>query len=103
MSGIISRIEYEILPRTVILKPQTDGEHRVMGWGVRPYAKGMTVSDWEQAYEQLMSTGTLEHSWFKPAMAECSKSGPCNFTMIGGVFALLGIAVCHGRGVYRKA
>ena len=45
MSGIIGRIEYEILPRTVILKPQTNGEHRVMGWGVRPYAKGMTVSD----------------------------------------------------------
>ena len=31
------------------------------------------------------------------------KSGPCNFTTIGSVFALLGIAVRHGRGVYRKA
>ncbi len=50
-----------------------------------------------------MSTETLEYSWFKSARAECSKNGPCNFTMIGGVFALLGIAVRHGRSVYRKA
>ena len=121
MSGIIGRIENEILPGTVIPKPQTDREHRVKGWGVRrgecaliytipnhctpsqPYAKGVTVSDWEQAYEQLMSSGTLKYSWFKSAMAECSKSGPCNFTTIGSVFMLLGIAVRHGQGVYRKA
>ncbi len=121
MSAIIDRIEAEILPRTVIPKPQTDEEHRVKGWGVRrgeralvysipnrrtparPYAKGVTVSDWEQAYEQLMSTGPLAYSWFKSAMTECCKSGACNFTTIGGVFVLLGIAVRHGRGVYRKA
>ena len=32
MSGIIGHIEYEFLPRTVIPKPQTDGELRVMGY-----------------------------------------------------------------------
>ena len=69
----------------------------------RPYAKGVAVSDWEQSYDQLMATGTLEYSWFKSATAECSKCGPCNFTTFGGVFALLGIAVRHGRGVYRNA
>ena len=69
----------------------------------RPYAKGVNVSDWEQAYEQLMSTGSLEYSWFRSSMAECCKSGACNFTTIGGVFVLLGIAVRLGRGVYRKA
>ena len=121
MSGITGRIEYEILPRTVIPKPQTDGEHRVMGWGVRrceraliytipnrrtplrPYAKGVTVSDWEQTYQQLMSTETLVYSWFKSAMDECSKDGRCNFTTIGGVPALLGISVRNGWGVYLKA
>ena len=50
-----------------------------------------------------MSTGPLDYSWFQSTMAECSESGPCNFTRIGSVFALLGIAVRHGRGVYRKA
>ena len=35
MPIIIGRIEYEILPWRVIPKPQTYGEHRVMGWGVR--------------------------------------------------------------------
>ena len=121
MSVIIDRIETEILPRTIIPKPRTEEGHRVMGWRVRrderalvysipnrrnpsrPYAKGVTVSDWEQAHEQLMATGSLEYSWFKSAMAECCKIGACNFTMIGRVFMLLGIAVRHGRGVYRKA
>ena len=80
MSGIISRIEAAIEPGTVIPKPLTDTEHRVTGWGIRrgeralvysipnhrnparPHAKGVTVSDWEQAYEHLMSTGKFEYS-----------------------------------------
>ena len=120
MSAVIDRIETECPPRTVIPKPDTDREYRVLGWGVRrgeralvytipnrrnplrPYTKGVTISDWEQAYGQLMSNGSLEYSWFRSKMAACCKSAPCNFTTIGGVFVLLGIAVRQGRGVYLK-
>ena len=120
MLGIIGRIEAAIEPGTLIPKPVTEAEHRVTGWGVRrgeraliysmpnhsnparPHAKGVTVSDWEQAYEQLMLTGKFEYSWFISAMPECFKIGPCNFTTIGGVFTLLGIAERSARGIYRK-
>ena len=120
MSEIISSIEAEILPGAVIPKPLTDAEHRVTGWGIRrgeraliysipnhknpsrPHAKGVTVSDWEQAYGQLMSTGKLEYSWFMSAMPECFKIGACNFTTIGGIFVLLRIAERSARGIYRK-
>ena len=121
VSAIVERIEAEVPPRTVIPKPRTDKEHRVLGWGVRrgeralvytipnrrnpsrPYTKGVTVSDWDRAYRQLMSRGTLEYSWFRSEMAECCKAGPCNFTTVGGVFVLLGLAERRGLGVYRKA
>ena len=35
MSGIISRIEAEITPGTIIPKPETDREYCVKGWGGR--------------------------------------------------------------------
>ena len=35
-------------------------------------------------------------------MTECSKTDPCNFTTIGGIFVLLGLAARDGRGIYRK-
>ena len=121
MSGIVSRIETEIIPGTIIPKPGTDREYRVKGWGrrrgeralmywipnlnnpARPYQKGVTVSEWEQAFEHLMSAEEFRRSWFDTAMVGCSTEGGCNFTTIGGIFMLLGLAACHETGVYRKA
>ena len=39
-----------------------------------------------------MKTGEFSSQWFKRAMADCCKEGSCNFTIIGGVFVLLGNA-----------
>lgn len=121
MPGIIGRIEDWASRGAEIPKPETDRVYRVKGWGRRrgeraliylipnrthpsqPYEKGVTVSEWEQAYARLASEGELRRSWFERSMAWCSKEGGCNFTTIGGVFVALGIAVRHGRGVYRKA
>ena len=47
--------------------------------------------------------GELRTSWFTSALPGCSGEGSCNFTTIGGVFELLGLAVRDGRGAYRKA
>ncbi|MXX89985.1 MAG: hypothetical protein F4213_08240 [Boseongicola sp. SB0677_bin_26] len=120
MPGIIGRLEDWASPGAEIPKPET-GAYRVKGWGIRrgvhaliyfipnhatprhPYEKGVTVSEWEQAYSRLASEGELRRSWFERSMARCNEEGGCNFTAIGGVFVALGIAVRHGRGVYRKA
>ena len=120
MSGIIDRLETEIAPGTCIPKPETDEPYRVKGWGIRrgeraliylvpnridaskPYPKGVTVSEWNRAYERLETTGELRRSWFKSALPGCDREGPCNFTTVCGVFVLLGLAVREGRGTYRK-
>ena len=120
MDEIIDRLEAEVAPGRLIPKPETDRKYRVKGWGRRrgeraliyfipnredeskPHQKGVTVSEWKRASEQLVSTGELRHSWFKSALPECHGEGSCNFTTIGGVLVLLGLAVRHERGVYRK-
>ena len=120
MCEIIARIEAEIVPGRLIPKPDTDREYRVKGWGTRrgeraliyfipngkdeskPHQKGVTVSEWRRVYERLVSVGELRHSWFKSALPACHGEGSCNFTTIGGVFVLLGLAARNGRGTYRK-
>lgn len=121
MSGIIGKIEDWALAGAEIPKPETDSVYRVKGWGRRrgeraliyfipnranrgqPHEKGVTESEWKQAYDRLASEGELRHSWFRRSMVRCHREGACNFTTIGGVFVALGIAVRHGRGIYGKA
>lgn len=118
---IIGMIEDWASPGVEIPKPETDRAYRVKGWGNRrgeralvysipsranrKYAqeKGVTESEWIQAYDQPVLNGELRHSWFRSAMAGCCKEGSCNFTIIGGVYVALGIAARQERGVYRKA
>ncbi len=96
---------------TVIPKPRAKGEFVVKGWGTRrgehaliykipnnknpdrPYEKGITVSEFKQAYEEIVKSGEFSSKWFKKNMNECSKEGSCNFTTIGGIFEMLGLAV----------
>ena len=120
MRDVIDRIEKKATPGTVIPKPEARGDFVVKGWGkrreerafiytipnhrnqARPYEKGVNESEWIEAFNQLTATGEFTHSWFKKAMADCNKEGPCNFTTIGGIFELLGDAKYHEPGVYRK-
>lgn len=67
----------------------------------KPYEKGITLSEFEKSYSQLQETGCLERSWFTSYLKECAKEGSCNFTTIGGVFQLLGIAQYSERGKYQ--
>ena len=107
-------------PGTVIPKPEAQGDFTVKGWGKRsgetaliyfipnhndphkPHQKGITVGEWEQAYRQLLTTGEFTREWFNAQMPRCSMEGGCNFTTIGGILSLIGLADYSNRGVYRK-
>jgi hypothetical protein len=117
MSGIRQRLK-GISPGTVIPKPEAKSNFTVKGWGKRrdddaliyfvpnnsnpnkPYQKGVNLGEWDQAFRQLWEGGTFTRHWFDSNMPRCSKEGGCNFTTIGGVFQLLGVAKYASRGVY---
>ncbi len=117
---IIDRIQSHIAPGTVIPKPAAKAEFKVKGWGVRrgvpaliytipshthpskPYNKGITAQEFEAAWAHLQSTGNLSRAWFNANLSACAKEGGCNFTTIGGIFELLGLAHYVGEGLYRR-
>src|SRR5690349_13675052 len=119
MPSILPRLK-NLSSGTEIPKPGANIPFTVKGWGRRngqtalvynipnqsdprkPYQKGITADEWEQAYVQLLKTGEFTREWFDANMPRCSKEGSCNFTTIGGIFGLLGEAVYDSRGVYRR-
>ncbi len=117
---VVGRIKLMIKPGMVIPKPDAKSDFIIKGWGKRrgedaliyyipnhrnpnkPYQKGIAVSEWEQAFHELMETGSFSREWFNEHMEPCMKEGTCNFTTIGGIFELLGLAR-YERGDYRRA
>jgi len=118
---IIERIKSDVRPGTIIPKPQSAREYRVVGWGqsrgedalvysiptrlsrTKPSKKRIKISDFKAAYDVLVKTGEFTYSWFEDTLPDCAKDGSCNFTTIGGIFELLGEAQYGERGVYRRA
>ena len=116
---IVKLVEKVATPGTVIPKPMTDASC-VKRWGRRrgeraliyiipnrqnrnrPYSKGITESEWRRAYDRLTTYGQISRKWFHSTLPECNKEGSCNFTTIGGVFELLGLAAYVPRGIYRR-
>ncbi len=119
MTAIVTDLENALRPGTVIPKPNAQADFIVKGWGARrgqraliynipnhkvptkPYEKGITGSEWEQAFERLTTNGDFSRQWFNRFMPAWAKEGGCNFTTIGGVFVLLGHAT-YDHGVYQK-
>jgi hypothetical protein len=115
----------ELLEKTIgkpIPKPEGSEDFIVKEWRLRrgeraliytipnhknpskPHEKGVTSSEWEQAFERLQMSGEFTRQWFNQFMPDCAKEGDCNFTTIGGLFELLGLAEYTCHGVYiRKA
>jgi hypothetical protein len=120
MTTILAEIEKLMRPGTVIPKPEAKADFVVKAWGERrgsraliytipnnriptkPYQKGVTGPEWDQAFAHLMDTGEFTRSWFNQFMPACAKEGGCNFTTIGGVFCALGYADYVQRGVYQR-
>jgi hypothetical protein len=107
-------------PGTRIPKPGTKSIYAVKGLGKRrgesaliytipsrdqqkmSHEKGITASEWEKAHNSLVTTGKFTRQWFKANLPGCEAEGTCNFTTIGGVFVLLGIAKYAARGQYQR-
>jgi len=78
---LIQRIQ-SLPPGTVIPKPKARGHFVIKGWGKRagedaliyfipnhsdrskPYQKGITVSEWAAAYDELMDEQKFSKQWF---------------------------------------
>jgi hypothetical protein len=117
MYSIVPKLKC-LAPGTVIPKPEAKDDFTLKGWGKRngesaliylipnhsdpqrPYQKGVTEGEWEQAHQRLLTSGEFTRKWFNAQMPRCSREGTCNFTAIGGIFAQLGLAAYDGRGVY---
>lgn len=102
----------------VIPKPEATAHFRIQGWATRrgepaliysipnhknpdkPFRKGIAVSEFLVAYAEIKSSGHITRKWFNASLARCAQEGACNFTTIGGVFELLGIARYSERGKY---
>ena len=73
-----------IAPGTIIPKPEAHADFIVKGWGKRagkealicfnpnhsaprkPFQKGITITEWVAAYEELIDEQRLSHSGLKP-------------------------------------
>jgi hypothetical protein len=116
--ALLQRIR-QIRPGTVIPKPAAREEFVVKGWGKRagqealvyfipnhansskPYQKGVTLAEWAAAFDHMTDEGEMTREWFERNLTRCAGEGGCNFTTIGGIFCLLGVAIYRGPGVYR--
>jgi len=47
-----------------------------------------------------LETGSLTRTWFVEHYPKLEKDGTCNFTTVGGVLQLLGLARYSGPGEY---
>ncbi len=106
-----------LLPGTIIPKPRAVDDFKIRGWGKRnseialiylipnhnnpdrPYQKGVTAGEWQQAYRRLTSAEEFTREWFKANMPRCASEGSCNFTSIGGTLSPLGHAHYDGRAL----
>lgn len=117
---IADRIRNSIFSGMCIPKPEAKADFYVKNWGRRRgepaliysipnhrspgkgLAKGITESEFVQAYAELQLSGKFTRTWFNGHLAKCAKEGGCNFTTIGGVFEILGEAKYSSRGVYSR-
>lgn len=109
------------LPRgTIIPKPQAEKNFTIKGIGKRRneealiyiiptnnpekypkgHEKGITFNEFYSSYAILQETSKFERAWIETNLPECIKEGSCNFTTIGGIFELLGIAQYNNLGCY---
>jgi len=104
---------YQALKRlpigTPIPKVDSTREYKIKQWSYRDGEERLsyTVANksipvfWIRGcFEELRSTGELRTAWFRERFYHGKDLGGCNFTTIGGLFVLIGIAERAGAGFY---
>lgn len=71
---------------------ETGGQTVRLRTSTRPSEKGITESEFEKAYGQLVTTGHFDRKWFNKNFGIAALQSPCNFRAMGGVFVMLGMA-----------
>ena len=117
---LLDRIISTFTPGTEIPKPAAHAPFKIKGEGIirgeraimysipnrknpaRPSQKGVTASQLEKAYHQLLRSGVLTRDWWNNHVRYSAGEGGCNFTTVGGLLQLLGEAEYVKRGVYRQ-
>lgn len=107
-----------IITKSLIPKPKTDNEFKILRLGKRRgesaviysipnhkepsfhYEKGITYSEFLQVLKELSETGYVTRSWFNKNLLECAKEGSCNFTSLCGILELLGYCKYSEKGKY---
>jgi len=115
---VFDRIIKAVPPGTTIPKPLATKPFRVKGVGKRrgedaliyfipnhtdpsrPYEKGVTRSELEQAHDELRRSNGISRAWFNRELRTAAAEGGCNFTTIGGLFQLIGVARYASIGRY---
>ncbi len=116
---IFEKIINNCPPGSIIPKPRAKKEFLIKGVGTRrgeealipyipnnknpnkPYQKGITRSEFEKAYQELMEKGIFTKKWFDIYLSDCSSEGSCNFTTVGGLFQKLGLVEYVSPGIYK--
>jgi hypothetical protein len=94
---------------TAIPKVESSRKYRIKRWSYRngeewlSYTvanKSIRVSWIRECFDELGRTGELRTQWFRDSFYDGKDLGGCNFTTIGGLFVLIGIAQRAGTGLY---
>jgi hypothetical protein len=94
---------------TSIPKVESTRNHQIKDWSFKGTkesfsytvaSKSMRVSWIRGCFEELGKTGELRTAWFRESFYDGEDLGGCNFTTIGGLFILIGIAKRARKGLY---
>lgn len=117
---ICSQIRDALKKGVRIPKPRSKEAYRFVGWrssrgeeafvyeiperpgSKRPSTKRIPCSAFKEACRTLLENGEITRAWFAEAFPQVNADGSCNFTTLGGIFQILGLAKCVRPGVYQR-
>ena len=99
-------------PGACIPKPESRERYQFLGWvrvgGDECFAYSVAnkaIPKWwiRDCLTELMQTGELRTKWFRKTFYGSKDLGGCNFTTIGGLFTMAGVARRAARGLYLRS
>ncbi len=118
MNKIQQHVERLVREKAIVPKPQSTETYRLVRIGKsrgaralvyelpkRPESKRVSTKRIplpviEECAHRLFCTGSIKRTWFAEHYPQLESDGTCNFTTVGGVLQLLGLARYSGLGEY---